>query len=353
MASEMPTRWCSRPINSRLETNTGALELVPGAWGLGSQARKSLSLSRSTQRGIALVNGWWEIEIHCESALEESILWRLEQFGCRGSASTHDGRHYRIKSYIPEGEVHLLDLGALAIGCKQDALTMALALPRVSWQRLEEEDWATGWKSHWKPEEIGDRFLVCPAWLEPPPSDRLVITLDPGSAFGTGAHQTTQLCLESLEMRIGGYGDQAPPPIIADIGCGSGILSIGAIKLGADRVYGVDTDSLAVIATAKNRDLNQLSDRQISVEMGSIEQIKTLADAGIEFDGIVCNILAEIITQLIPTMTEVANPKTWAILSGILNTQASEIAALLEQHGWIVATLWKRDEWCCFNVRRS
>jgi ribosomal protein L11 methyltransferase len=129
-------------------------------------------------------------------------------------------------------------------------------------------------------------------------------------------------------------------------------LSIGAIKLGADRCYAVDTDSLAVTATAKNRDLNQLSDRQISVEMGSIEQIKALADAGIEFDGIVCNILAEIIVGLVPTMTEIATPKTWAILSGILTSQANEMAALLEQHHWIIATLWKRDEWCCFNIRR-
>jgi len=297
-----------------------------------------------------LTSGWWEIKVCCDVALEDSVLWRFEQFGCRGSASRYGIDGFEVKSYIPEADVQVLDLGALAIGFKQDALTMELRPPDVSWVRIDEEDWASGWKSHWKPEEIGDRFLVCPAWIEPPPTEREILMLDPGSAFGTGAHQTTQLCLESLEMRV--MGDQ-PGPIIADVGCGSGILSIGAIKLGASRVYGVDTDSLAVSATAKNRDLNELGDRQISVEMGSIEQIKALADAGIEFDGIVCNILAEIIVTLVPAMTEIATPKTWAILSGILTTQAQEMVELLEQHDWIVATLWKRDEWCCFNIRRS
>ncbi len=297
-----------------------------------------------------MTNGWWEIKVRCDIALEDSVLWRFEQFGCRGSASSHGVDGFEVKSYIPEEDVNVLDLGALAIGFKQDALTMELRPPEVSWIRIDEEDWASGWKSHWKPEEIGDRFLVCPAWIDPPATEREVLILDPGSAFGTGAHQTTQLCLESLEMRVPGDGSA---PIIADVGCGSGILSIGAIKLGASRVYGVDTDSLAVSATAKNRDLNGLSDSQISVEMGSIEQIKALADAGIEFDGIVCNILAEIIVTLVPTMTEIATPKTWAILSGILTTQAKEMADLLEKHGWIVATLWKRDEWCCFNIRRS
>lgn len=296
-----------------------------------------------------MTNGWWEIKVCCDLALEDSVLWRFEQFGCRGSASSQGANGLEVKSYIPEEDIQVLDLGALAIGFKQDALAMELRQPEVSWGRIDEEDWASGWKSYWKPEEIGDRFLVCPAWIDPPATEREVLVLDPGSAFGTGAHQTTQLCLESLEMRVQGDGSA---PIIADVGCGSGILSIGAIKLGASRVYGVDTDSLAVSATAKNRDLNDLSDSQISVEMGSIEQIKTLADAGIEFDGIVCNILAEIIMTLVPTMTDIATPKTWAILSGILTTQAKDIADLLEQHGWIVATLWKRDEWCCFNIRR-
>lgn len=296
-------------------------------------------------------NRWWEIQVYCESALEESVLWRFEQFGCRGSASIREGDRVCIKTYIPEGEVSILDLGALAIRCQQDAAAMELSPPEVTWQQIDEEDWASNWKSHWKPEEIGDRFLVCPAWIEPPPTERLIITLDPGSAFGTGAHATTQLCLESLEMRLGDSG--RPDQILADVGCGSGILSIGAIKLGASRIYAVDNDNLAVVATAKNRDLNHLSDRQISVEMGSIEQIKTLKEAGIVFDGIVCNILPEVIKQLLPTITEIATPQTWAILSGILTSQANDMASLLEQQGWIVATLWKRDPWCCFNVRRS
>ncbi len=298
-----------------------------------------------------MAQGWWEIQILCEPLLEEIVTWRLDKFGCRGSAREVQGISYLIKSYIPQSQVQILDLGALALWLKQDAIAVEQMPPRVTWQRIDEEDWSSSWKQHWKPEELGDRFLICPAWIEPPATDRLVLTLDPGVAFGTGAHPTTQLCLESLEMRLTELGDT--PITLADVGCGSGILSIGAVLLGAQRVYAVDTDPLAVKATEENRDLNQISDQRITSELGSADRIKALADSGIQFDGIVCNILAEVIVDLVPTFSAIAHNKTWAILSGILTSQAKTVADILEQEGWIVATLWKRKEWCCFNIRRS
>ncbi|NJR68273.1 MAG: 50S ribosomal protein L11 methyltransferase [Synechococcales cyanobacterium CRU_2_2] len=303
-----------------------------------------------------MAQGWWEIQVLCEPLLEDIVSLRLEKFGCRGFASEvqsgAQGEVYRVRGYVPQEQVQILDLGALAVWIQRDAIAVEQPIPQVSWQRIDDEDWASSWKQHWQPEELGDRFLICPAWIDPPPSDRLVLTLDPGAAFGTGAHPTTQLCLESLEMRL---SDLSPGLrlTLADVGCGSGILSIGAVLLGAHRVYAMDNDPLAVSATLSNRDLNQISEAQITAERASVERLIALDAGGVLLDGIICNILAEVIVEMIPTFSAVAKPETWGILSGILTTQAKMVADVLEQEGWIVATLWKRKEWCCFNIRRT
>ncbi|MGC9526441.1 MAG: 50S ribosomal protein L11 methyltransferase [Limnospira sp.] len=296
-----------------------------------------------------MAHSWWEIRVLCDPALEETVFWRLDSFGCRGTASQTKNQSCLVCAYLHEDQAHLLDLAALSLWMRQDALCMEMQVPVVQWDLIDEQDWASSWKQHWEPTEIGDRFLVYPAWLSlPEKTDRLVLRLDPGVAFGTGAHATTQLCLESLEMRLGVKEDR--PIVVGDVGCGSGILGIGAILLGASKVYGVDTDPLAVRAARHNRALNRISNEQMVVEAGSVEQLIRLAGGPV--DGIVCNILAEVIMDLIPQFDAIATASTWGVLSGILLDQAKPIADTLEQHGWIVATLWKRKEWCCFNIRR-
>lgn len=294
-------------------------------------------------------NNWWEIKILCDPSLEELIFWRLEKFGCPGVATEVKGQQHWITAYIPVKLASLGNLAALELSLKEDAMAFGVdLLPVTQWQEIDEEDWGSNWKKHWSITEIGDRFLICPAWLSPPENtSRLVVRLDPGIAFGTGDHPTTSLCLESLEMRFAVEKNQ----IIADIGCGSGILSIAASLLGAPQVYGVDIDPLAVYATKNNRNLNQIDDKKLMVETGSVEKLMKLKSDG--FDGIMCNILAETIIELIPQMTNLAKPTTWAILSGILLEQAAEVTHLIEKHGWIVATLWQREKWCCLNIRRS
>jgi len=292
---------------------------------------------------------WWEIKVICDPSLEDIVFWRFENFGCRGTAVELKNNSCLILGYLSQDQAGLLDLAALGLWLRQDALCLGLSAPAIQWELIDEEDWASSWKEHWQPQDIGDRFVIYPAWLPVPvQSDRLLLRLDPGMAFGTGTHATTQLCLESLEMRIG-YEEKEI--IVADLGCGSGILSIGALLLGATRVYGVDTDVLAVKASISNRKLNQIDPDKFQVEQGSIERLIETLDAPV--DGIVCNILAEVIIDLIPQFEAISKPKTWAVLSGILLEQAKAIADTLEENGWIVATLWKRQEWCCFNIRRS
>lgn len=294
-----------------------------------------------------MANSWWELQILCEPDIEDSIFWRLENFGCRGMASEIKGDSCLLRAYLPRIQAQLLDLSALSLLLRQDALNLGLSVPAMEWQLIDEEDWASSWKEYWQPQEIGDRFLINPAWLPIPETDRIVLRLDPGVAFGTGNHATTQLCLESLEMRL---ADDPSHMVIADIGCGSGILSIGALLLGASHLHAVDTDILAVQSTRSNRELNGISAQRLIVEQGSID---TLVQQNLQVDGIVCNILAEVIIDLVPEMTAICKPNTWGIFSGILLDQAKPVSDALEHNGWVVATLWRRQDWCCFNVRRS
>lgn len=301
-----------------------------------------------------MAKNWWELQILCDLDLEDSIFWRLEKFGCRGMASQKQGNAYLVTAYLPREQAQLLDLAALSIWLRQDALLIGLTVPKMQWQLIDEEDWASSWKEHWQPQEIGDRFLIYPAWLPvPETSERLLLRLDPGVAFGTGNHATTQLCLEALEMRIDHppAEEQEGGVVVADIGCGSGILSIGAVLLGATKVYAVDNDLMAVKSARTNRQLNQIMPQKMVVEHGSLDLVQQLTQAPV--DGILCNILAEVIIDLIPQMSAIAKPSTWGILSGILVDQSDSVADTLEKNGWIVAALWRRKEWCCFNVRRT
>lgn len=295
-----------------------------------------------------MASSWWEIQVLCDPNLEELIFWRMETFGSRGTSSEIKGQTCLVHAYLSQTQAQLLDLAALSLLLRQDALCAEMPVPAVQWSLIDEEDWASSWKDYWHPQEIGDRFLVNPAWIPAPDNDdRLLLQLDPGMAFGTGAHATTALCLEALEMRLG----EPNHAVVVDVGCGSGILSIGAVLLGAKQVYAVDTDPLAVDATASNRALNHIDPQRLVVQQGSVAQLIDLVQAPV--DGVLCNILAEVIIDLIPQMNPIVKPTTWAIFSGLLLDQAKPIADTLEQNGWIVATLWRRQDWCCLNARRS
>ena len=301
-----------------------------------------LESASSTEQQIPL---WWEIHIAISPDQEDSIFWRLQEFGCQGTASERSGHQLNVRAYLPFNSLTPLDLAALALTLRQDALLVGKEIPAVHWERLDAADWSTAWKQHWQPQEIGDRILVCPAWLEVPPhGDRHVLIMDPGAAFGTGAHPTTQLCAEALEMHLD-FLEADERVEIADVGCGSGILSLVAAKLGAARVYAVDTDEFALAATKLNARQNGV-EALVEVYRGSLDAVPR------RVDGLVCNILAEVIIDLIPQFELVLRPDGWLVLSGILIDQAKMVSETLEAHGWMVAALWKRKEWCCLNVRR-
>jgi ribosomal protein L11 methyltransferase len=293
-------------------------------------------------------NSWWEIKVSCEPELEETIFWRLTEFGCKGMSTRKQDDKIAIAAYIPQLQVKFLEIGDLALQFEEDAIAQGYEPPVFTCDLIDEEDWSSSWKQNWESQPIGDRLLIHPAWLElPTDTDRLILKLDPGVAFGTGTHATTQLCLEALEMRLQPGTNQ----IIADIGCGSGILSTAAILLGADRVYAVDNDPLAVKATGENRELNDIAPDRLLVQLGSIEKLQEMLPEPV--DGFVCNILADVIIQLAPAMAALVKPKGWAALSGILSTQVPGVSSVLEKHGWVVGTVWRKEDWSCINLKRA
>ena len=212
---------------------------------------------------------------------------------------------------------------------------------------MADEDWSLSWKQHWQADPVGTGLLILPAWLEVPPeyADRLLIKMDPGSAFGTGSHPTTRLCLEALE--------QSPPvgSLVADLGCGSGVLGLAALGLGAESVVAADTDSLAVRATTDNRGFNGRSEAELQVALGSVETLSELL-APRRADLLLCNILAPVIEALSPGFEGLLQPDGRALLSGLLVDQAPRLKEVLGGLGWLVTAEAAQGRWGLLEIRR-
>ena len=188
----------------------------------------------------------------------------------------------------------------------------------VRWEVLEDKEWIRAWMEDYHPMQFGKRLWICPSWDKAPDPDAINIFLDPGLAFGTGTHPTTALCLEWLEQHV-----TAEEKII-DYGCGSGVLSVAALKLGAASVLGIDYDPQAVIASRDNAERNGINDSQLTVVLPK--------DANLfQADGIIANILAETLTDLAETLAAQVKIDGWLTMSGILEHQAESLIALYSQ----------------------
>ena len=203
----------------------------------------------------------------------------------------------------------------------------------IALSEIEDENWATAWKAYYKPFPVGEKLLVKPTWEDIDPNQRLVLELDPGMAFGTGSHATTMMCLETLERIIHG-GER-----VIDVGCGSGILSIAAAKLGARQVQALDNDPVAVKVAAQNSRRNGVQN------LISVRQSHLLQHADGPADIIVANIIARIIMQLIPDLPQFLTANGFFIAAGIISERLDSVLATLDEHGFIVVEKTRQDEW--------
>ena len=203
-------------------------------------------------------------------------------------------------------------------------------LPPAEFRPVEDADWSESWKSRYRPIPIGQRLIIVPAWLDSPDPDRVEVRIDPGMAFGTGTHPTTQLCLEVIEDYL---GKMLEPSIdVIDVGCGSGILSIAALKLGARHALGVDVDADAVRAARENAAVNNASDR-FEIAQGSLADIQeghfTIHHAPL----VLANILAPILERLLDEgLGDLLTQDGHLVLSGILEGQADAVIAAMERN---------------------
>ncbi len=245
-----------------------------------------------------------------------------------------DGKEKEARQHIEEGLWHLASLGAHFVG-------------RLETRTVNEEDWANAWKDYFHVTHIGRRLVIRPSWREYTPKPyEVVLTLDPGMAFGTGLHPTTRMCLEELEKRV------RPGMRVLDVGTGSGILSIAAAKLGAESVYAIDNSSVAAESAAANVAINGLSER-VKVVLGILDDAEAERLAG-RYDLVLANIIAHIIGSIAPQLARVLTPGGVLITSGIIEARRQDAegplqAAGLEQieqvmiEDWL-ALVWRKRE---------
>ena len=206
----------------------------------------------------------------------------------------------------------------------------------------EDADWMNNWKKYFTQFYVDD-ILIVPSWEEVKPgdADKLVLHIDPGSAFGTGMHETTQLCLKALKEQVKD-GDE-----VLDVGTGSGILSIAALKLGAGHAVGTDLDPGAVSAVAENLEANGLTGESMDMMIGNlIDDADVQEKVGTEcYDLVLANILAEVLVQLAPAVSRAMKPGGSLIMSGILEGKEQMVAQALEKEGLQVTGIGQQGEW--------
>jgi ribosomal protein L11 methyltransferase len=218
-------------------------------------------------------------------------------------------------------------------------LGMIRPLPEPSFRTIEDEDWMAAWKQHYHPIPIGKRLEVLPAWIEKHDDSRISVHIDPSMAFGTGTHPSTQLCLEMVET----YTLPGQPAI--DVGCGSGILAIAALRLGASHALGVDIDPASIKSTNENAAANQVQ-QNLECALGSVTEILSGKYSLRQAPLVMVNILAPVIVRLYAAgLADLLTPGGTMVLSGILAEQAEDVKTAAALHGLTFKEMRQIEDW--------
>ncbi|WP_423230321.1 50S ribosomal protein L11 methyltransferase [Clostridium uliginosum] len=252
----------------------------------------------------------------------------------------HKGEFAVIKAYFSD-EDNVEEIVSYTEQKIQEIKDMGIDIGKgiVQCEKIKEEDWANNWKKYYKPANITEKIVVKPMWEEyTPKAGELVVELDPGMAFGTGTHETTRMCVASLEKYV------KPNTTVFDVGCGSGILAIVAAKLGANMAFGVDLDPVAVESAKENVGLNNLDNIKI-LEGNLLDVIDGKADI------VVANIIAEIICILTEDVKKALNQGGLFITSGIIHDRVEMVTSKLKECGFEVVEINKDGEWNCIVAK--
>ena len=214
---------------------------------------------------------------------------------------------------------------------------------------LAQVDWEESWKENYPPQQVGNRFVVLPYWLaDADTAGRQPVILDPGLTFGTGAHPSTQMVMEAMEQAV------FPGASCVDLGSGSGILSIAALRLGAKSAVGVDIDPKAEDIARQNSAYNGFAAPEFTAYTGNVLTDKPLMDRLCQnrYDVVLVNIVADVIVALSPVLPRLMDEKSVLICSGILDNRLSDVTAALEQAGMAVKEIFAKEEWRCVKAAR-
>lgn len=247
----------------------------------------------------------------------------------------------RVKFYVTDDEDGQAQLRQYTAGLEGYEI---LSVP------LKENDWATSWQKYYKPLAVGEKLYIIPEWEKGRvlPEGKTPVWLNPGLTFGTGSHASTQLCLEALEQAV------RPGDRVLDLGCGSGILSIAALCLGASFASAVDIDPKAVGVAYENAALNGIGKSRYDVRAGNVLSDKGLVAelAQQKHQVVLANIVADVVIPLSAFAGDFMAPDGTFICSGIIDTRSDEVAAALKKNGFTIVEKKEKNGWCAFVCRR-
>ena len=255
-----------------------------------------------------------------------------------------------ISSYFEPGSFDVEDLiQKIQDGLEEIAIFTNIGEGTIQLGDTDDKDWINNWKEFFKPFRVADDIVIKPTWeeLEAVSENDIIIEIDPGTAFGTGSHETTKLCIQGLRKYI------TPTTELLDVGCGSGILSIIGLKLGAKHALGTDIDPNALTATLENIEVNQIKKEQFSVFAGNIIEDKNLQkEVGMKkYDIVVANILADVIIPLSGMIQQHMKEDGVFISSGIINMKREEVKEALLANGFTIIETIEMGDWVSFVAK--
>lgn len=213
--------------------------------------------------------------------------------------------------------------------------------------RIKEEDWANNWKNYFHPIEVGEKILIQPSWETlGEETDRIIFTVNPGMTFGTGTHHTTKLCIEELEKYV------TKDSLILDLGCGSGILSIISLLLGAKEAFAVDIDPACVHVATENAEMNNVDISRYHIYSGDVTSDKKLFEklSQRKYDVIVANIVADVIIAILPTVKKLIKENGVCIFSGIIEERLPDVKKAMEKESMDSSFVKTSGGWCAITV---
>ncbi len=300
---------------------------------------------------------WLEVRVAADTEAVEAVSELFARYGYQGGVAIeeqytqdNDGDNLHVDTVAPViVTTYLADTPTVqeTIHTLEQALwhlSQMRYVGQLSVQPREEEDWANAWKEHFHVHRVGRSIVIRPPWrpYEAMPGD-VVVTLDPGMTFGTGLHPSTQLCLIAVEDLV------QPGDRLLDVGTGSGILAIAALRLGAGRVLGLDVEEVAVQAARANGEQNGIGRDRFPLIVGSLGHEEHYG----QFDGVFANIIARIIRDMAPYLYESVRPGGWLVASGIIVEREEEVRTALEVAGFRDITRGQMGDWVALRAWRQ